>query len=231
MTSTPLLPNPPKAMIFDLDGTLTHSAPDLAVAVNNMRSEYDLAAIDINSVIAMIGHGVRSLVANAMLDVTQTQPDFDMEQAYQKFAKHYHLINGTHTIEFDGVSQSMQQLHEQGILLGVVTNKAAEFALPLIEKFPWHAYLGAIVCGDTIPFKKPKPEPLLHACQLLGVDIKDTVYVGDSMTDVLTAQAADCRCLVMSYGYNEGVPIREALAQSNLNLPVFDHFAHAVGSV
>ena len=217
-----------KAVLFDLDGTLTHSAPDLSTGINRMRAEYDLPSIDINGVVAMIGHGVRSLVANAMRDVTSQNPDFDLELAYQKFAKHYHAVNGTDSVEFDGVTDTLKRLHAQGIKLGVVTNKAAEFALPLINTFAWSQWLDVIVCGDTLPIKKPKPEPILHACAQLGVTVDEILYVGDSMTDVLTAQAAQCRCAVLSYGYNEGVPIREALAQRALNIPIFDHFAQAV---
>lgn len=217
-----------KAVLFDLDGTLTHSAPDLSTGINRMRAEYNLPSIDINGVVAMIGHGVRSLVANAMRDVTSQDPDFDLELAYQRFAKHYHEVNGTDSVEFDGVTETLKNLHEKGIKLGVVTNKASEFALPLIHSFVWSRWLDTIVCGDTLPIKKPKPEPLLHACTQMGVTVDEILYVGDSMTDVLTAQAAQCRCVVLSYGYNEGVPIREALAQHALNIPIFDHFAQAV---
>ncbi|MCE1160088.1 MAG: phosphoglycolate phosphatase [Burkholderiales bacterium] len=217
-----------KAVLFDLDGTLTHSAPDLSTGINRMRAEYNLPSIDINGVVAMIGHGVRSLVANAMRDVTSQNPDFDLELAYQRFAKHYHEVNGTDSVEFDGVTETLKNLHAKGIKLGVVTNKASEFALPLIHSFVWSRWLDVIVCGDTLSIKKPKPEPLLHACTQLNVTVDEVLYVGDSMTDVLTAQAAQCRCVVLSYGYNEGVPIREALAQQALNIPIFDHFAQAV---
>ena len=217
-----------KAVLFDLDGTLTHSAPDLSTGINRMRAEYNLPSIDINGVVAMIGHGVRSLVANAMRDVTNQNPDFDLELAYQRFAKHYHEVNGTDSVEFDGVTETLKNLHAKGIKLGVVTNKASEFALPLIHSFVWSQWLDVIVCGDTLPIKKPKPEPILHACAQLGVTVDEILYVGDSMTDVLTAQAAQCRCAVLSYGYNEGVPIREALAQKALNIPIFDHIAQAV---
>ena len=223
MNATPI-----KAILFDLDGTLTHSAPDLSTSINRMRAEYDLPSIDINGVIAMIGHGVRSLVANAMKDVTVSNPEFDLEEAYQKFARHYHAVNGTDSVEFEGVTESLKKLHEQGYKLGIVTNKASEFALPLINSFDWNAWLDVIVCGDTLSIKKPKPDPLFYACAQLGVTVDETLYVGDSMTDVLTAQAAKCRCVILSYGYNEGMPIREALANANIRLPVFDQFSQAL---
>lgn len=222
-------PITPKAVLFDLDGTLLHTAPDLGSAINRMRAHYDLAPIEINNIIAMIGHGVKNLVKTALSDIRAQQPNFDLDAAYDVFAQHYHAINGTDTVAFDGVDETLRELHSRGIPLGIVTNKSAEFVLPLVNQFGWENLFGAVVCGDKVSAKKPHPAPIYQACEQLGVNAQDTLMVGDSMNDVLAAQAAQCRCAVLSYGYNEGVPIRDALREHDLSLTVFDDFAHAVG--
>ena len=223
---------PFKAILFDLDGTLLHTAPDLTLAVNNLRIEYGLPALPADEAIAMVGRGAINLVRRALREVidqtTERGESFDVEAAYARFAKHYHAVNGSHTIEYAGVTDTLQRLHAQGIQLGIVTNKPSEFTLPLVRQFGWGKLFEAVVCGDTTPFKKPNPTPLVFALQQLAVDANDALMVGDSMNDALAAQAAGCACTILSYGYNEGTPMRDALSEQQLSIPVFDEFAHAV---
>ena len=97
-----------------------------------------------------------------------------------------------------------------------------------MRQFGWDTLFEAVVCGDTTPFKKPNPAPLVFALQQLAVDADEALMVGDSMNDALAAQAAGCACTILSYGYNEGIPMRDALNEQQLSIPVFDEFAHAV---
>lgn len=223
MSTTPI-----KAILFDLDGTLLHTAPDLTVAVNNLRLEYGLPALPTDEAIAMVGRGAINLIRRALREVIEADPSFDIDHAYTRFAHHYHAVNGTHTVEYNGVTDTLQRLHAQGLRLGIVTNKPSEFSLPLVRQFGWESLFDVVVCGDTTPFKKPNPAPLFHALNQLSAQAEEALMVGDSMNDALAAQAAGCACTILSYGYNEGTPMRDALAEQQLNLPVFDEFAQAL---
>ena len=217
-----------KAILFDLDGTLLHTAPDLTVAVNQLRGEYGLAPLPTNEAIAMVGRGAINLVRRALREVSDGNAAFDMDAAYARFQHHYHAVNGTNTIEFKGVTDTLKKLHQQGILLGVVTNKPAEFSLPLIQKFQWESLFGVIVCGDTTPCKKPDPTPLNFALEKLQASAAQTLMVGDSMNDALAAKAAGCACAILTYGYNEGTPMQQALQEHGLDIATFDEFAQAL---
>ncbi len=223
---------PFKAILFDLDGTLLHTAPDLTVAVNHLRIEYGLPALPADEAIAMVGRGAINLVRRALREVIDERSEhgesFDVDAAYARFAEHYHAVNGRNTIEYAGVSDTLHRLHAQGIKLAIVTNKPSEFSVPLVRQFGWDSLFDAVVCGDTTPHKKPHPAPLAFALDTLGVVANEALMVGDSMNDALAAQAAGCACTILSYGYNEGTPMREALTEHQLNIAVFDEFAHAV---
>ena len=223
MTQAPI-----KAILFDLDGTLLHTAPDLTVAVNNLRLEYGLPALPTDEAIAMVGRGAINLIRRALREVIESNDAFDIDHAYKRFAHHYHAVNGTHTVEYKGVTDTLQRLHAQGIRLGIVTNKPSEFSLPLVQQFGWSTLFDVVVCGDTTPFKKPNPAPLYHALNQLNSHAEEALMVGDSMNDALAAQAAGCACTILSYGYNEGTPMRDALAEHQLDIPVFDEFAQAL---
>lgn len=217
----------PRGILFDLDGTLLHTAPDLVTAINQLRQEYGLAALPFELAISMVGKGAHNLVKRALAD---TQTEIDLAVAYQQFARHYHSVNGGATQEYAEVSTGLSSLHQAGFKLAVVTNKPSEFTLPLLTQFGWKRYFGSIVCGDTLTHKKPHPAPILHACSELGISIDEALMVGDSMNDVLAAQAANCPCVVFNYGYNEGVAIEDTLSQ-NSNVPIFSHFDQLTASL
>ena len=178
---------PFKAILFDLDGTLLHTAPDLTVAVNNLRIEYGLPALPTDEAIAMVGRGAINLVRRALREVidqtTKRGESFDIDAAYARFATHYHAVNGSNTVEYAGVTNTLQRLHAQGIQLAIVTNKPSEFSVPLVRQFGWDTLFEAVVCGDTTPFKKPNPAPLVFALQQLAVDADEALMGGDSMND------------------------------------------------
>jgi phosphoglycolate phosphatase len=217
----------PRGILFDLDGTLLHTAPDLVKAINQLRHEYHLAALPFESAISMVGKGAQNLVKRALADAVTT---VDLTMAYQQFSQHYHAINGDSTEEYAEVSNGLSALHRAGFKLAIVTNKPSEFTLPLLTQFGWKEYFGSIVCGDTLTHKKPHPAPILHACSELDISVSEALMVGDSMNDVLAAQAANCQCVVFNYGYNEGVAIEHALTQNN-TVRIFSHFDQLVASL
>lgn len=216
-----------KAILFDLDGTLLDTAPDLVNAVNALRAEYKLSPLPFQTLREMVGKGAHNLIRRALTH--EQAMSYDTEEAYSLFAKHYHRVNGHATLEYSGVSHVLKKLHSLGYKLGVVTNKPTEFTLPLLTQFGWHDLFGTIVCGDTLTTRKPHPEPLLHALNQLQVSNHDALMVGDSMNDALAAQAAECDCVILDYGYNEGEPVRDCLKDWP-KTPVFSGFADALAN-
>ena len=217
-----------KAILFDLDGTLLDTAPDLVAAVNALRAEYNLPALSFEIALSMVGKGAHNLIQRAL---THEQAlTFDANTAYAHFATHYHRINGDATREYKGVSEMLQALHAQGHVLGVVTNKPTEFTLPLIQQFGWSDLFTSVVCGDTLSVRKPQPEPLLHALAEMHSTVESALMVGDSMNDALAAQAAGCACVILDYSYNEGQPVREALKKWP-HIQVHSDFAEALNAL
>jgi phosphoglycolate phosphatase len=139
-------PSHPLGILFDLDGTLLHTAPDLVTAINQLRQDYDLAALPFDTAISMVGKGAQNLVKRALSDATIA---VDFTIAYQQFAQHYHAVNGDSTEEYAEVSRGLSALHAAGFNLAIVTNKPSEFTIPLLTQFGWKHYFDSIVYGDT----------------------------------------------------------------------------------
>ena len=224
---TPTAHSHTKAILFDLDGTLLDTAPDLVTAVNALRGEYHLPPLSFETALSMVGKGAHNLIQRALTHEQALR--FDADVAYAHFAAHYHRINGDATCEYKGVSEVLHALYAQGYRLGIVTNKPTEFTLPLIQQFGWSNLFSSVVCGDTLSVRKPRPEPLFHALAEMNSTVKSALMVGDSMNDALAAEAAECACVILDYGYNEGQPVREALKQWP-HVPVHSDFASALRS-
>jgi len=126
------------------------------------------------------------------------------------FQKHYTALNGSATRIYPGVVEGLDALRALGLPLAVVTNKPAAFTAPLLARMGLHTYFAAVVSGDTLPYKKPRPEPILHACALLGSRPAANLHIGDSANDIDAARAAGSPVLCVPYGYNEGRPVDSA---------------------
>lgn len=194
------------AVLLDLDGTLMDTIPDFTVAVNAMLADLKFAAISQAEIVTYIGKGSDNLIRRVLTSVQGGQAPLDelFKQAKVSYTTNYHRINGDQAIIFDGVRPGLDRLQAMGLRMAVVTNKNAEFAVPLLERTGLAKYMQAIVCGDTLAERKPHPAPMLHACKLLKSSPNRTVAVGDSVNDALSARAAGCTFLAVPYGYNEG---------------------------
>ena len=194
------------AVLLDLDGTLMDTIPDFTVAVNAMLADLTFAAITQAEIATYIGKGSDNLIRRVLTSVQAGQAPSDelFKQAKVSYTANYHRINGDQAIIFEGVRPGLDRLQAMGMRMAVVTNKNAEFAVPLLERTGLAKYLQAIVCGDTLSERKPLPAPMLHACNLLKSSPNRTVAVGDSVNDALSARAAGCSVLAVPYGYNEG---------------------------
>lgn len=196
-----------KAALFDLDGTLLDTAPDLALAANAMRVEFGLPLLREDVIASFLGKGLENLVRRVLAGSQQItdapeHPPFDA--ALASFRRHYHAVNGDKAVIFDGVLNGLQALRSDGIQLAVVTNKPTEFTLPLLDQTGLRGFFPVVVCGDTCETKKPDPQPVLYACEQLGVEPHEAVIIGDSVNDTLAGRAAGTAVLVVPYGYNEG---------------------------
>ena len=187
-----------RAVLFDLDGTLVDSAPDLGAAADKLRTDRGLAGLGVGSYRAMAGAGARGMLGVAF-GVTPDHPDFAALR--EEFFVSYERRLTEHTVLFDGVQALIEGLRAAGVPWGVVTNKSARFSVPLTRSMPLFASAGVLVSGDTTPFSKPHPAPLLEAARCLGVDPSACIYVGDDERDIIAGKAAGMGTVAATYGY------------------------------
>jgi phosphoglycolate phosphatase len=201
----------PELIIFDLDGTLVDSAPDLAQSIDAMMASLGLPTRGLDQVRRYLGNGAERLVKRALTGELWGEPLPELyNKALAQFLDLYTASNGQHTLVYPGVHTALRALHDAGIRLAVLTNKKRRFTEPLLQAMRLDGFFELWVCGDDLERQKPDPEPLLYAMQQLGVSAAATWMVGDSATDVATARAAGVRILAVSYGYNHGRDISEA---------------------
>ncbi|BBL69513.1 phosphoglycolate phosphatase [Methylogaea oryzae] len=194
--------NPPALIVFDLDGTLVDSAPDLAYAADTMLARLGLPARGVEAVRGWIGNGVPMLVKRALTGEMWPEGEPErFDQALPLFMEIY----AAHVCDrgglFPGVLEGVAELKRQGYKLAVLTNKHSKFTLPLLEQLGVAAYMDYIGCGDQFDKHKPHPEPLLKTAERFGVRPEQCLMVGDSTNDVQAARAAGYGILVVPYGY------------------------------
>jgi phosphoglycolate phosphatase len=223
-------PTPIRAVLFDLDGTLLHTAPDLAAAANATLRDLGLSQLPEARIAQFVGKGVPVLVARCLAaargepipsSVSPAVPGNThgkgvssdamalQTQAVEIYHRHYHQMNGQYATLYPGVVEGLESLKSQGVRLGVVTNKPEAFTHPLLKQFELARFMSVVVGGDTCATKKPDPAPMRYACEKLGVPPEDALMVGDSGNDCLAARAAGMRVWVLPYGYNEGQPVEQ----------------------
>ena len=200
----------PRLVMFDLDGTLVDSVPDLAAAVDQMLLGLGRPAAGIERVRDWVGNGARVLVRRALAgDIEHSAVgEAETEQALELFNQAY---AGSHQLSsvYPGVTASLKWLKMQGVELALITNKPERFVAPLLDEMKLGHFFRWIIGGDTLPQQKPDPAALLHVMRLAGVGAHEALFVGDSRNDVLAARAAGVPCVALSYGYNHGRPIAE----------------------
>jgi phosphoglycolate phosphatase len=187
-----------RAVLFDLDGTLIDSAPDLGAAADKMRIDRGLPSLPYESYRPLAGAGARGMLKIAF-DMTPEHADFMAMR--EEFFANYESAMTVRTYAFDGVSDLIAGLTTRGLPWGVVTNKMARFTDPLTQAMPLFASAAAIVSGDTTPHPKPHPEPMFEAARRLGLPPEVCLYVGDDERDIVAGRAAGMRTVAANYGY------------------------------
>jgi len=199
-----------KAVLLDLDGTLLDTVLDLHAAANGMLMDLGRPEVAIAAIRAYVGRGIPNLVKRCLagtLDAAD-DPAPPPADALASFRRHYAAVNGLRTAVYPGVIAGLDALRAQGLPLACITNKAAAFTAPLLERTGLAGYFSAVMSGDSLPRSKPDPMQLIWVCGRFDVRPQDVVLIGDSVNDAKAARAAGCPVFLVPYGYNEGVDVR-----------------------
>lgn len=200
----------PELVMFDLDGTLVDSVPDLAAAVDAMLLQLGRPPAGVERVRLWVGNGARVLVRRALADSLEHErvDAAEAEAAHGLFMAAYAESHAGTTV-YPGVRDCLDWLAGRGIALALITNKPSQFIAPLLAEVGLDGYFHWTVGGDTLPVQKPDPAALFWVMERAGCAPARTLFIGDSRNDVLAARAAGVSCVALSYGYNHGRPIAE----------------------
>lgn len=201
-------------LIFDFDGTLIDSVPDLADATNTMLEQLGKPTYSLDTIKEWVGNGSRLLIERALVgqtvvsagQVTQEEAD----HAEQLFFDAYKNISDSKTVAYPDVDRGLRQLKDAGFTLALVTNKPIRFVPKILETLGWSPLFSLVLGGDSLAVKKPDPAPLLHTCETLHFTPEQTIMIGDSINDIHAGQRAGIDTFSLAYGYNYGQDIRDS---------------------
>lgn len=196
--ASPAVPHRARAVLFDLDGTLVDSAPDLAGAANELRRAHGLADLAFDQLRPMVGSGARGMLGVAFGIGPE---DERFEALRDDFLRRYEARLLLATRVFDAMQAVLERLERRDMPWGIVTNKVSRFAAPLVEGLGLMSRCAVLISGDTTAHTKPHPQPLLEAARRMGLPPGDCVYVGDDRRDVVAGQGAGMVTLAAAWGY------------------------------
>jgi phosphoglycolate phosphatase len=206
----------PTLLIFDLDGTLIDSAPDMHRAVNLMLAGLGCGPLSLPEIRTMVGDGAAALIARAL--AARQCVNTDPGKALAEFLEHYEAEPTAFTRTFPGVPETLERLQAAGLALAICTNKPTRLTEMIIERLGVSHYFTRVVAGDSMPYRKPDPRALMEVVNGFSTSTAATIMVGDSEVDAATAHAANVPFVLMTYGYHRG-PI-DAIS----SIATLDHF-------
>ena len=186
------------AILFDLDGTLVDTAPDMGAALNNLLIEESLAPIPLEIIRPYVSQGALVLTR---LGFSEQVPESEIEPLWLRYLDHYRAIVADDSVLFDGLEEVLNTLEKRNIPWGIVTNKPIWLTTPLPEQMALDKRAAVVICGDTLDKRKPHPLPLIVAAETIGIACEDCVYIGDDPRDIAAGRAARMKTLIASYGY------------------------------
>lgn len=199
-------------LIFDLDGTLIDSVPDLTTALNCMAKRLNLDSFDEDTVRTWVGNGASILVKRALSrskDISNSINEEYFNEALEIFFECYQANLCKKTKLFEGVLETLETLKKRGYKMSIVTNKPSKFTTPIIKELDIKRYFDVVIGADDLPLKKPDPMPLIEAIKRVNSTNEASVMVGDSKNDILAAKSAEVTSVGVTYGYNYDTPISE----------------------
>lgn len=216
-------------LLFDLDGTLVDSAPDLTLAVNKTLRDLNKEEFDQQTIHHWVGNGAKVLIERALSGSSKINPQLDLalaQDALAIFLAHYQQCLCVESTLYDDVKSGLVALKNAGYRLAIITNKPAAFIQPIVSGLGIDNLFELLIGGDTLPQKKPHPAPLIYALKQLNVSAEQCVMIGDSKNDILAAKAANIDSVGLTYGYNYGEHINQY--QPNW---CFDSFAELLAAL
>jgi 2-phosphoglycolate phosphatase len=206
-----------KAVLFDLDGTFADTAPDLAAAINHARATRHQPPLPLEALRPQASHGSRGLL-KAGFDIEPEHPDYGALRDI--FLDYYARNICVHTQLFGDTAELVAELEQRGIKWGIVTNKPHRFTVPLMQALGYADRAACLISGDTCAHGKPHPEPMLKACEIIGVSPAQCLYLGDDLRDMQAANAAGMRGIIANYGYLSGdASVKNWNAHASVNKP------------
>lgn len=212
-----------EAVLFDLDGTLVDTAPDMGAALNNLLIEEKLAPIPMDIIRPFVSQGALVLTK---LGFSEHVPESEIESLRQRYLDHYRAIVADNSALFDGFEQVLESLDNQRTPWGIVTNKPEWLTTPLLEQLALNDDAAVVICGDSLEQRKPHPLPLIVAAETIGIDCQNCVYIGDDPRDIDAGRAAKMKTLIAAYGYiDQGIDLNQWQADGVIEKPI-DLLAH-----
>lgn len=194
--------------IFDLDGTLIDSVPDISIAVNKTLKHYNIPDFKESKIRTWVGNGAKKLMERAINAYDQELlAKLPFEEVMQEYFKNYKENLTINTYAYNGVKEALYFLKNQGVRLAIVTNKPYDFIAPVLDFIKIKSLFSLWVGADSLPFIKPSAEPLLYVCEKLNISTEKAVMIGDSKNDILAAKKAKITSIGLTYGYNYNEPI------------------------
>ena len=207
-----------EAVLFDLDGTLVDTAPDMGAALNNLLIEEKLAPIPMDIIRPLVSQGALVLTK---LGFSEHVPESEIEPLRQRYLDHYRAIVADNSALFDGFEQVLESLDNQGTPWGIVTNKPEWLTTPLLEQLALNDNAAVVICGDSLEQRKPHPLPLIVAAETIGIDCQSCVYIGDDPRDIDAGKAAKMTTLIAAYGYiNQDIDLNQWQADGVIEKPI-----------
>ncbi len=185
--------------LFDLDGTLLDSAPDLTLALNKVRADYQLPPMPVETVRAGVSRGAAGMLALGFPGIAESE----YRTIRDRFLEYYGAGSTELSQPFTGVSELLDQLDADAVPWGIVTNKSTRLTLPIVTELGWHARARIVVCGDTTDQPKPAAKPVILACDALAIDPQEVIMIGDDPRDIQAGKAAGCHTAAVAWGYGD----------------------------
>lgn len=215
----------PGAVVFDLDGTLIESLPDIRLATNRTLADFGLGPLDDATTQGFVGKGSRHLLTRALMHYGRIPDDGEIDTAYLRFLHHYEQAPAEAGYVFDGVADVLTQLADAGHVLAVCTNKPHAPSRQVLDAYGIGHFFEIIVGGDDVENRKPHGDHVLETVRQTGLNKNDIVFVGDSENDIQAAVAADVRSILLTYGYCS-VP-HDSLGAD----VIIDHFPDVISAI